>query len=286
VFGDRRAAGTLHPVSVLSGARRTARRVSRNAVLEALIRAGLVGYGVLHLAVAWVAVRIALHDSPADGDQSGAFRLLAGQPFGFLLVWAIVIGLVAMALWQLLEAMIGHLDDTGARRVGERVVSFFRAVIYVALAWTAFRVVNGHPMAAAAQQREATAGLLGQSGGTLLVGFLGVFVTGCGIGMAIYGVTRGFARRLRLATMGTHVRRAVVGLGLFGYAAKGVAYAIVGFFLLLAAAADDARKSTGLDGVLRTLANQRLGQALLWTVAAGLAAFGVYCFFQYRYRKV
>ena len=282
----RRTAYEVSHHAVVAEAVRVVRRVGRSAVLEHLIRAGLVGYGVLHLTVAWVALKIALHEPAVDGDQSGAFRVLAGQPFGFVLVWAIVIGLCAMTVWQALESVLGHLEDTGIRRVGERVVSAFRAAIYLALAWTAFSVVDGHPLSAVASQRDATAGLLGHPAGVALVWFLGLFVAGCGIGMAIYGVTRGFARRLRLSTMGTAVRRAVVGLGLFGYLAKGIAYGIVGVFLIGAAASSDARRSAGLDGVLRYLSDRTVGQALLFAVAAGLAAFGVYCFFQYRYRKV
>ncbi|WP_344081966.1 DUF1206 domain-containing protein [Luedemannella helvata] len=95
----RRTAYEVSHHAVVAEAVRVVRRVARSAVLEHLIRAGLVGYGVLHLTVAWVAVRIALHEPAVDGDQTGAFRLLAGQPFGFLVVWAIVIGLGAMAVW-------------------------------------------------------------------------------------------------------------------------------------------------------------------------------------------
>jgi hypothetical protein len=53
-----------------------------------------------------------------------------------------------------------------------------------------------------------------------------------------------------------------------------------------AAISDQAARSKGLDGALRTLASQPLGTALLVIVAVGFAAFGVYCFAQSRYRKI
>jgi hypothetical protein len=86
--------------------------------------------------------------------------------------------------------------------------------------------------------------------------------------------------------MSPAMRQGVTRLGEIGYIAKGVAFAIVGILLLDAAIADRATRSRGLDGALHTLAQQQYGGPLLDIVAIGLAAFGVYCFFQTKYRKV
>jgi hypothetical protein len=51
---------------------------------------------------------------------------------------------------------------------------------------------------------------------------------------------------------------------------------LVGVLILAAAITSDPKKSTGLDGALRTLAHQTLGPLLLGLIALGLAAFGVY----------
>jgi hypothetical protein len=45
-------------------------------------------------------------------------------------------------------------------------------------------------------------------------------------------------------------------------------------------------KSRGLDAALHALVEQPFGALLLSIVAAGFAAFGVNCFFQFRYRRV
>src|SRR3954454_970437 len=117
-------------MSALTTATSTARRASDHPALEAVTRAGLVGYGILHLAVAWLALQIATGKHAGEGDQSGAFRVLAQQPLGRFLVWAIAVGLLAMAVWQLLEAIAGHLNEQGKRRVVERTVSLFRTLAY------------------------------------------------------------------------------------------------------------------------------------------------------------
>jgi hypothetical protein len=82
------------------------------------------------------------------------------------------------------------------------------------------------------------------------------------------------------------IRKLVVGLGQVGYIAKGIAFGIVGLLVAGAAVQRNAAKSNGLDGALHTLAGKPYGQVLLVAIAAGFAAFGLYCFFQSRYRKV
>jgi hypothetical protein len=273
-------------MSTLTAATRTARRAGNHPALEAVTRAGLVGYGILHLAVAWLALQIATGKHAQEGDQSGAFRVLAAQPLGRFLVWAIAVGLVAMAIWQLLEAFAGHMDVQGKRRIVERVVSAFRTIAYAGLAWTAYRVVSGVPTSNARQQQKATAGVLGQPGGPFLIGLAGVVVVAVGLVVAWYGLTKQFERNLRIAQMRARTRQVAVRTGQVGYAVKGAAYAIVGVLLVVAATTFSSHKSTGLDGALRTLAAQPFGVILLLVVALGFALFGVYCFFQSRYRKV
>jgi len=107
-------------------------------------------------------------------------------------------------------------------------------------------------------------------------------VIGFGIGLIVYGAKRMFVRRLHTGKMSYSTRRLVVGLGRVGYIAKGVAFGVAGLLAFGAAMTKDAASSTGLDGALHTLAGTPYGQLLLVAVAAGFAAFGVYCFFQSR----
>jgi Domain of Unknown Function (DUF1206) len=273
-------------MSVLSSTQQAARKVERHPALEALTRFGLGGYGVLHLAVAYLTLMILTGRPAVEGDQSGAFRVLAAQAWGRVLVWAIAVGLVAMAIWQLVTAIVGDSVEQGVRRTVDRWVSVARAIVYAALAWTAFKVVAGAPASNAAQQQRATGGVLAHSGGPLLVGLAGVVVVVVGLVIAWYGLTKDFERRLKRSQMSRTTRRTVVLTGQIGYTVKGLAYAIVGVLLVIAAVTFDPSRSTGLDGALRTLADQPDGRVLLGIVALGFAIHGVFCFFQVRFRRV
>jgi Domain of Unknown Function (DUF1206) len=272
-------------MTVAYSARRTASRASRSRALEALTRVGFVGYGLLHLAVAWLAAQIALGHA-AEGDQSGAFRYLADQPFGRFLLIVTAVGLAAMALWQLLLAAVGHQAERGLSRTAERVASAARAIIYAALAWTAYKVVSGTSTSNAQQTQDATAGLMAKPAGQWLVALAGLVVLAIGVGMAVYGARRTFERKLLMGQMSNNVRRLARRLGQVGYIAKGAAFAIVGILLLDAAASHNPAKSRGLDSALHALVDQPYGAFLLILIAFGFAAFGVYCFFQSRYRRV
>ena len=65
-----------------------------------------------------------------------------------------------------------------------------------------------------------------------------------------------------------------------------VAYAIAGVLFVFAAVNYDPEKARGLDAALKTLAGYSWGVWLLVLIAAGIAAFGVYCIAQAKYRKI
>lgn len=267
-------------------ARSTAENAKHSEVLDKLTRVGFIGFGVTHLLVAWLALQIAFGQAPGNSDQYGAFQTLVDQPFGKFLLIVVVVGLVAMAIWQLLEAAIGHRDARGKERIAERIVSLGRAAFYIYLVFTAYKILNSSGKSSSAQNEKTTGTLLAEPGGRWLVGLIGVGIVAISVGLAVYGLTKRFERHLKSGEMTRETRKTIRWIGVAGYLAKGVAYATVGMLLVVAATNYDPDKSRGLDGALRTLAEQRWGQAVLAVVAVGIAAYGVFSLAQARYRKI
>jgi Domain of Unknown Function (DUF1206) len=271
--------------TVQSQARASAAQAARSKPLHRLARAGFLGYGLMHVLLAWLALQIAFGQTSAEGDQYGAFGLLARNAAGRAVLAAVMVGLVAMAVWQMFAAAIGHRDREGARRVVERVVSAGRTVVYGYFAWIAGKVVFGGAKSSAGKQEQATAGALGSGGGRALVVAIGVGVAAIGIGLALYGLTRKFEEHLHVEQMSRTVRQLMRWLGVTGYTTKGLAYAIVGGLLVTAAVTYDPKHARGLDAALRTLAEQPYGWLLLGLVAIGFLAYGLYCAGQARFRE-
>ncbi|MET0417909.1 MAG: DUF1206 domain-containing protein [Actinoplanes sp.] len=264
-----------------SNVKTTASRAADSKPLEYLARGGFIGYGIIHLLFAWIALQIALGSgSGQDSDQSGALQAIARESYGKFLLIAIIVGLVAMAIWQAFEAAIGESGEQNRTAMAERALSGVRAIPYLYLAFTAYKVISGANASMGDKTQSTTSGLMGSTGGRWLVGLIGLVVVGIGVGMIYYGYKRKFAKHL------TTSKQNILRLGQAGYMAKGAAYGIAGLLFVVAAVNYDPEKARGLDAALKTLASSSWGVWLLGLIALGIAAFGVYCIAQAKYRKV
>jgi hypothetical protein len=265
--------------SATSHARGAVSRAADNIWLERLTRAGFLAYGVLHLLFAYVIVQIAFGGPAADGDQSGAMHKLAEKPYGATLIVVMVIGLAAMAVWQVLEIVT-------VRRHLERAASAGRAAFYLYLGWNGVKVLRGKNTSSADTQQNATEGLLGSGLGRLTVVGAGLVVAAIGVGLVIVGLTRRFEKHLKVTQMTAAMRRLTGRLGMLGYTAKGIAYGIAGVLFVVAAVQYDSDKARGLDAALRALSERSYGMWLLLLAAIGFAAYGLFAVAEARYRKV
>ena len=93
-------------------------------------------------------------------------------------------------------------------------------------------------------------------------------------------VRRSFAERLDAGDGSWIVR-----LGLVGYAAQSLVDAVVGYFFIQAAIAFKSTTAKGPSGALIELADTAWGKVLLWIIAIGLFAYGVFCIAEAKYRK-
>jgi hypothetical protein len=266
-------------------AERTAKQAAESGPIKTLGRVGLIAYGVVHLLVAYLAVRVALGGG-AKADKTGALQTIAEQPGGRFLLWVLTVGLAALTLWQLAEAGWGHQRrHPQRRRTLQRLVSLGEAAVAGALAFSSFKVASGKAGKSKGEKAAFIDRVFDWPAGELLVAVVGLGI----VAISVYLVHRGMARRfvedLDLAGAEPHARDAAIRLGQVGWTALGVAYGIIGLLVTYSAATYDPEKATGMDTALKTLAGQPYGTVLLLLVAAGLACFGAYCLFDARYRR-
>ncbi len=255
----------------------TARQVGGSAPLAWGARLGYAVSGLLHLLIGWIALKIAWGLGGGTADQSGALATVAGSSGGLILLWVAVAGFVLLALWQVLEVVTG----AHGAKAADRLKSGGKAIAYAALAVSAFTFARGGGTSSRAQTRDATAGIMAQPGGRVLVGLLGLGVLAVGA----YHVYKGWTGKF-LQDLAGRPGAWVVGAGRVGYVAKGVALGIVGVLFVVAGLHRSTKDATGLDGALRALRAQPFGQYLLTLVALGLVAFGVHTLARARYTKV
>ena len=83
--------------------------------MDHAVRVGLVSYGVVHLLLAWLALRLALGNGGGSASSQGALHQLAKTTVGRLSLYVVAAGFVALVVWQFLEAVWGHRDEDGAQ---------------------------------------------------------------------------------------------------------------------------------------------------------------------------
>ncbi|HYQ68467.1 DUF1206 domain-containing protein [Actinophytocola sp.] len=266
----------------------SAQRAKNNGAVQVLGRIGMGCYGVVHLIVAYLALRVAFGDSGEQADQKGALQEVGATSFGAIVLWVLAIGLFAYGLWQFMMAAIGfQWVQKKGKRTRKRIGSVARGIIGISLGVYAVRLVTGSGGGQSGNQgqQEWTGKLLSLPAGRVLVAIVAAIVIGVAVGEIVRGVKRSFLQDLNLDELPAGTQRWVRRLGFFGYIAKGVVLGIVGILLGIAAFQSDAKEAGGLDRALKTLAAQPFGTIALVLVAVGLAAFGVYCFAAARAHK-
>jgi hypothetical protein len=258
-----------------------ARQAHDSDALDHAIRLGLVAYGVVHVLIGWLALQIAFGDAAQSASSSGAMHALARQPFGAVLLWAVVLGMALLVVWRLLEAWHGHDGEDGKEELGKRAGSLAKAVIYGVLGFTAAQVAVGDSSGGGTD--SLTADLMRMPGGQLIVGAVGLAVVAYGVRYVYRGWTEKFLEHLDADGSSGDTGTAYRWIGKAGHIAKGIAVGIVGGLFCWAALTHDPQKSGGLDQALHEIAQQPLGQGLLAAVALGIACFGLFCFARARH---
>lgn len=248
--------------------------------LRALGRVGLAAYGVVNLMIAALAVQVALGD-PEEADKSGALAAVAGNTAGRVALGLVTLGLVALVVWQLAEAVFGHRGVPPGQHVLRTGINLAEAGVFATLGWSAGKAALTGGTGGGS---GSAPGLFALPGGRWTVGLLGLGAVALAGYAAYRGVRARFLRELDLRGAGLRRSFLVTRLGRVGWTALGATYAGAGSLLVVSAVRYDPDQPVGLDAALKTLGAQPFGQVLLIVAAAGLAVFGVYCFFDARYR--
>jgi hypothetical protein len=264
-----------------------AEQVGDSAALKALARLGLIAYAVVHLLIGWLAVQLAWGaDASRSADASGALGTVSDQPLGKILLWLVVLGLVALGLWQASEAVWGYRDRDGFQRKRKQVTSGILAMFYAGLGASSALVALGSTSSSSHSQQQATTGVLAWPGGRVIVVVTALILVGVGVVDVVKGARLSFSEEIDTSSMPPAVRKGVECLGQVGYVTKGLALGLMGGLLSFATLTFDRQKAPGLDGTLQTILTQPFGKFLLSAMAGGFLAFGLFAMLQSRYRRM
>lgn len=262
-------------ITKIQGRARAAKPLD-NPFVEALVRGGYVARGLIYSLVGLVAVGVAFEQGGTVTDQSGAIAMLASQPFGKIIMLVLAVGLLGYSFWGFVRAVfdpLGRGHDT--KGILERVGFFASGLSYGSLAAVAMHFATGMTQAKASTPQDMSATFLEKPYGPWIVAVLGVVWLGAAAGQLYTSYKADFKHDLK-SNLPANEKLWAERLGRAGYAARGIVFGLVGWFLIQSAMQVNPKQAVGLDGALLKLAEQPFGVYLLAAVALGLLAFGIY----------
>ncbi len=273
-------------VNVAKGAKDKAQGVSEQPWVENLARFGYIVRGVLYVVVGILALLAAIGKGGGATDKGGAIATIGGQPFGAFLLILVVIGLAGYSVWGFVRAIFDPMKrGTDPKGLAQRAGYLISALSYAALIFPTVRFLL-HENSNGGGSQDWTATFISNPLGKWLVVLLGLIGIGGGLGQLWMAFSADFKKDLKFGEMSPQARTWAERFGRAGYAARGIIFALSGFFLSKAALDANSKETKGLDGALATLAQQAYGPWLLGAVALGLIAFGIYSLMSARWQKM
>jgi len=259
------------------------RRRLRNVDWEMWLgRVGLASRALLYALVGYLVTAVALRRDKGEADSHGALELAGRQTLGHVLLFVVGAGFCAYALWRLVEAVRA---DSWLKRAGY----VGKALIYASLTATAFKLAfgGGGGGGTGGKQRDVdlTAKVMRLSGGRVIVALVGLAVLAVA-GANFWRIASGKYEEALPSRRSERLRkeRAVLQpVAIVGLVGRGLAFTLVGVFIVVAAVHRNPGDAGGLDQSLRRLHGHTYGPPLLFLIAAGMFAYAAFCVMQARW---
>lgn len=257
--------------------------------IDTFARVGIAAKGVVYVLIGVLAAMAAFGKGGATGGQDSVFKWILQQPFGQILLGLVIIGLLCYVAWRMIMAFKDPDGlGTDAKAMFKRAGYFISGLTYLFFAFTALRMLlpelsggsgggNGREM--------LISKVLEQPFGQILIGVFAAILIGKGIFQFYRGVKGQFKGHVNERTMSHKEHEVYTRAGRVGYIARGIVFAILGYFLVKAAMQSDASEAGGTGEALGFLSGAG-GPYILAAVALGLAAYGIFMFVKSRYRYI
>lgn len=252
--------------------------------VEYLGRTGFYAKGIVYLTIGILAFRVAIG---AGGQLAGgqeAIKEIGRQPFGTVLLAMMTTGLMGYALWRWIEA-VKDAEGVGndARGIGKRIAFATSGLVYAGLAIYAGALTVGMRTGGKFGS-GATEALTTSIWGRVLLGSAGSIMVAVAVAFIYQAYRARFMTKYPIGSMGLRLRTVALYVGRAGLSTRGIAFAIIGWFLLKAARTGTDSNVTGLSGALAEIAIEPHGKFMLAVAGLGLICYAAHSFLAGTYR--
>ncbi|MDP4575182.1 DUF1206 domain-containing protein [Qipengyuania sp. G39] len=255
--------------------------VDKSEKFNWLVRVGYFSRAILYFVLGLIALTSA--QKIAEGTN-GIFRAIQEFPLGTAILWIMVVGLIAYALFRFCSLLF-DIENNGsdAKGWGKRIGHAGSGIAHLALAYSAYKFATsgtgGSSGSSGGGAQEAASGVLGFEFGGIVLGLLGIALFVAAFHQAKKGITGSFMHRI--SGQAPDFTR---WLGGAGFLARAVVYTVIGWSLFQAGfMSGGADQIKTLGDAVASLA----GEGFIFTLTAiGLLLFGLFSLVLARYRII
>lgn len=248
-----------------------------------IMRLGYAGRALVYLVVAGFSLWAVTHGRQAEGTET-VFQALERTAGGAIVLIAIFLGMLAYAIWRLIDAF-WDLEDYGSdgegavARAGMVVTGLIHLVIGIAALLLVLTSSGGSGQSSIASAVDA---VMNFPGGRWAVAIAGLVTIGAGG----YYLKKAWKREYRQHLKGNPFTRNWDPALRGGVASQGFVVAVIGGFLVYAAWTASGSQAGGLGQAFSFLSHQPYGRVLVGLLCVGLLGFALFCAVNAIYRLI
>ena len=249
--------------------------VDKSEKFRWLVRVGYLSRAVLYTLLGFIALTSI---GKIGKGANGVFNTIADFPAGQFILWILVLGLAAYALFRFSSAFF-DIENEGSDKKGiaTRVGHAGSGIGHLALAYSAYKFATAGSSDGNAAQ-DAASGVLSVTLGSVVLGVLGLAFLAAAFFQAKKGYSGEFMNRIsRRAPDATRI------IGGLGYAARAVVFVVIGWSLIQSGWFSNSQEVKTLGDAVASLADDGIWFTL---VAIGLVLFGMFSLVLARYRII
>jgi succinate dehydrogenase/fumarate reductase cytochrome b subunit len=256
--------------------------------IEKLARFGFAAKGAIYVLIGILALMAALNmGSSSQASRNGAMQLIFEQPFGKILGWLVVIGLIGYVIWRLFQAVMNpDHKKNDAKGMLSRVRYAFSGLLYGAFTYSMIKALTGNGSSGGGgnSRQSMAAQVMQWDGGSTIIAIVGIITMIAGFVNLYRAYTTKFKEKLNNNRMSYNEEKWITRLGRAGFSARGVVWLILGFFIVKAGLSSDASQVKSSQGAFSFL--EQSGEWVLLLVAIGVIAYGVFQFAKAKYYQI
>jgi hypothetical protein len=247
--------------------------------MEAFRRVAYSSRAIIYTLMGFFTLLVATGHNPGHStDSKGVFRELLEHQFGTVLLIVLAIGLFCYAAFRLLQVLKKPNDKTS--KIIKKLGYVFGALAHASLGVYALNLIFYFSKLKSNTEDSLAHKILTLPFGQVFMFVIALIIIAFGVSQLVIAYQEKF---LKTMSIPWPQKKWLVPLCKFGLAARGVVFAIIGWFFLRAASHANSVEAGGIGQAWQALLQLPYGNLLTIIVAFGFIAFGLYGFTEAAY---